>query len=508
MSRLAKNVLYNVTGQGLLLIVSFAAVRLVFRRLGDDALGVIYFALALNILLSTTLTMGVCETIVREVASHLPAKPAYVEDLLRTASSFAWGVYALVSLGIYFAAPVLVEKWIHLKSTDAATAILVLRILGIASFVMLPRLVYTSILRGLERMGWPNLIDVVTTALQQGGIIAILALGGGLLDVVYWIAACAVLGVVAYALVCGRFVRWMSLVPGYSGAVVAHNLSFTGHVAAISVLAIIQMQADKAIVSKLLPIGMFGLYTVASNAVSRSTLLTGAVAQAAFPHLSALHHEGNRERLVTQFNKLQDLICFGTVPLFAAVPFVARPLFTSMFDAHNAQLLLLPATFLAIGFYMNATLTVLYFLSIACGRPDIAARQSVYSIFLVLPSTVALVYFFGLNGAGFSWIFYHLFAYAYQVPRTYAECLQERSWTWYATILKIFGVVAVTYGVAWGVLVLFRLEQAWLPLALAYALATLAFAGIAYGMVGDELRGAFHSQLFAWSERAKGAEVF
>lgn len=507
MSRLAKNVLYNLTGQVLVLAVGFAAARFIFRRLGDDAFGVIYFALALNVLLTSAMTMGVCETIVREVASHFGKDPEYVRDLLRTAASFSWGAYVLVSVGIYFGAPLLVDKWIHLKSVEPATAIRVLRILGISSFVLLPRAVYTSILRGLERMGWPNLIDVVASGLQQAGIIVILVLGGGLLDVVHWIAACAVLAVLAYLVICSRFVTWTALLPGYSPAVVTHNLSFTSHVAAISVLAMIHTQADKAIVSKLLPIAVFGLYTFAYSAISRSTLLTSSVAQAGLPHLSSLFHEGDHERLVSQFNKLQDLICFGTVPLFALVPFVALPLFSSIFNANSAHLLLVPASFLALGFYMNGTLTVLYILSIAAGRPDIAARLNLYALFVVLPATAALIYFFGLNGAGFSWVFYHLFAYAYQVPRTCRECLKDSPWKWYATLLKIFAVVAVTYGAAWGVLLFFRLEAGWFSL-LAYAIATVAFVGIAYGMIGDELRGAFHGQLFAWSGRAKSAEVF
>ena len=48
MSRLSKNIFYNVTGQGLILALGFVAVRYVFRRLGGDALGLIYFAATLN----------------------------------------------------------------------------------------------------------------------------------------------------------------------------------------------------------------------------------------------------------------------------------------------------------------------------------------------------------------------------------------------------------------------------------------------------------------------------
>jgi O-antigen/teichoic acid export membrane protein len=507
MSKLTKNVIYNLTGQVLLLVLGFVAARFVFKQLGEDALGVIYFALALNILLTNALAMGICETTVREVSSHVRSEPGYIADLLRSASLFYWGIYVVLSLVIYAGAPVLVHRWIHLSSIDATTAIRVLRILGIASFVVLPRTFYASILRGLERMEFPNLIDVTFSGLQQFGIIGILAFGGGFLDVVYWMAACFLLSVAAYLIVCARFVSWSSLMPGFSSAVVSRNFSFTSHVALISVMAMIQTQADKAIVSKLLPIGVFGLYSLAYSAVSRSTLLTGSVAQAGLPHLSSLFQQGDHAKLLTQFNKLQDLICFGTVPFFAAVPFVARPLFTGMFDAHSAQILLLPVTFLAIGFYMNGSLTALYIFSIAAGRPDIAARLNVYALVLVLPATAALIYYFGLSGAGFSWVFFHLFAYSYQVPRTCSECLKIPSRMWFAKIFKIAGIIAMTYGSAWVLLMLTGLEHGlfW-PLA-GYVMATLGFAGIAYRMVGHELRGSFRGQLFVLAQRAKGAQV-
>jgi O-antigen/teichoic acid export membrane protein len=507
MSKLARNVVYNISGQVLLLVLGFVAARFVFRQLGDDALGVIYFALTLNVLLTNALAMGICETTVREVSSHIKSEPGYIADLLRTASLFYWGAYLIFSVAIYFGSPLLVHRWIHLHSVDPVTAVKVLRTLGIASLVALPRTFYTSILRGLERMEFPNLIDVTFSGLQQFGIIAILALHGGLLDVVHWMAACFALSVISYVVVCARFVSWSSLVPGFSSAVVARNLSFTYHVALISILAMVHTQSDKAIVSKLLPIGVFGLYTLAYSAVSRSTLLTGSVAQAGLPHLSYLFKEGDHQTLITQFNKLEDLICYGTVPLFAVIPFLARPLFTIIFNANSANLLLLPVTFLSIGFYMNGSITTLYIFSIAAGRPDIAARTNLYALFVVLPTTAILIYFFGLNGAGFSWVFYHLFAYSYQVPRTCKECLNISPWTWYAKILKIFATVGMTYGIAWIVVILCKLDYGVFPL-LAYGIATIGFLAVAYRMIGHELRGSFHGQLFVWVERAKNVEVF
>jgi O-antigen/teichoic acid export membrane protein len=503
MSRLRGNIVYNIAGQALLLALSFVAVRFVFRQLGADSLGIIYFILALNVILTATLGMGICETTVREISAHFNSEPDYIRELLRTASLCYWGAYVILSVIIYFAAPIIVEKWIHLKSLDAAAAIQALRILGIASFLALPRSFYTSMLRGVERMEYTNIIDVAVSALQQFGTIGIMLAGGNLLNVIWFMAGCFVAGILAYMIICFRFFSWKALLPGFSSTVIRRNVVFTSHVALISILAMIYTQADKVIISKFLPIGIFGLYTVAYGAMSRSNMITAAVSQAAFPQFSALFKTQERGKLVSKYQKLQDLVCFGTIPLFAAVPFMAIPLFSYLFDVKSAQMLLLPVTFLSVGFYMNGTLSVPYLFSLAVGRPDIVARFNFYSLFVVLPTTALLIYFGGLKGAGFSWVFYHVLAYAYVIPRIYSECLRVPVWRWYAQMLSILGISGITYGTGWIALRVMS-EGSGLYAAAAYCAASIVFLGASFLLIGEELRSLFEQhpifrQLRSWA---------
>src|SRR4030042_4854505 len=132
MSRLSKNIIYNLFGQGLLLILGFVAVKYVFKQLGEEALGIIYFTLAANAILCAVLEMGICSTTVREVSAHFDDEPDYIHNLIRTASLFYWLAYVLLAVVIYFGSPILVDKWINLKTMDVATATQVLRILGIS----------------------------------------------------------------------------------------------------------------------------------------------------------------------------------------------------------------------------------------------------------------------------------------------------------------------------------------------------------------------------------------
>ncbi len=483
-----RNLIANVAGQGIVLLLSLVALRFIYRHLGDDLFGLIFFNIVLTAVVTSALELGVSSTIVREVSSRLDTEPDYVRTLIRTASTLYWGAGVLLVAIIWITAPLLVTHWLNLTTIDAGTAANMLRLMSGTALVLLPKGLYSSVFRGRQKMHINNTIDVVTAATQQLGIVAVLLANGRVYAVGAWFSINALLSAGAYILFTAREIGWGALVPSFSVEAIRRNVAFTGQMMVISVLALVHIQAAQVIVSKLLPIAQFGYYSFAASTVNRATFVTAAAAQAAFPSFSGLHAAGDRYGLMQQYRKLQDLVCYGTLPLFAGICFAALPVFTYVFNSGGtAQKLLLPAAFLALGSWMNATMNIPYMLSIAMGRPDIAARSNLYAAIVVLPVTAALIFTWGLPGAGFSWVFYQLFTYAYMVPRICRECLQEPVRNWYGHVAKVLALAAATYGVAWlfvSVIGAFTLPV----LVIAYLLGTAAFAAAAYVMIGSDLR--------------------
>jgi len=487
MSRLFRNVAYNVVGQGMILLLGFVGVKFIFSRLGPDAFGIIYFSIVLTGVLTTALELGLLSTTVREVAAHSDSDRPYVVRLIRTASTVYWGLGLILMLAIFIAAPVLVERWINLRTIDPGTAATMLRYLSFTALIFLPRALYSSLFQGRQRMELNNGIDVASSAVQQLGIIAILARGGDAFQAVQWIAASAFLSTAAYLTVAARLFGWSALVPGYFRDVVDRNLHFTAHMGALSTINMVLLQFDKVVVSKLLPIASVGYYSFTSTVVVRISFAATAIAQAALPSFSSLHRVGDHEAMLVQYRKLQDLMCYGLAPLFAAAVFGALPLFGYLFNPQVAWLLLLPAFLLSLGFFMNATVNVPYTFSIAIGRPQIASRSNGLALLVVLPVTTVLVVTFGLVGAACSWIVYHLFLYAYMIPRICRECLEVGNWTWYRHLARVLALAGAAYGLAWLFLVVPNHYS--LPaLAAAYVAASILFLAGALLLIGPELR--------------------
>src|SRR5882762_10465524 len=107
MTRLTRNIIYNVTGQGLVLVLSLIAVRFIFHRLGDDVFGIIFFNIVLTTVLASALELGVSSTLVREVSSRVDSEPDYVRKLIQTASTLYWAAGIVLVAIVWVSAPFL-----------------------------------------------------------------------------------------------------------------------------------------------------------------------------------------------------------------------------------------------------------------------------------------------------------------------------------------------------------------------------------------------------------------
>ena len=115
---LKRNIAYSLAGQGLCMILSLVATRFVFKELGADVLGVIYFAITATHLFIVFSDIGVSSTMVREVAAHRATNPAYVASLIGTASTLMWGAYIVSAVAIYLAIPYFTDQWLRIEQAD------------------------------------------------------------------------------------------------------------------------------------------------------------------------------------------------------------------------------------------------------------------------------------------------------------------------------------------------------------------------------------------------------
>lgn len=498
MSRLAKNIIYNAAGQGFLLLLSLVAVRFIFVKLGQDVLGVLYFALALNSFLVAFLEMGISTTTTREISRFFTSDRPYVIQLMQTSSFFYWLAYAICAAAIYAFTPLLVSRWISLGSMDSQTAVAMVRVIGMGALLTLPQILYASMLRGIQRMEFPNAIDVAASIIQQGGIILAIVNEGNALFVSYVFASSFLLNIALYWTAVIPFFSWRALIPRLSVSVLKRIAPYSVRVMSFSLLGIVHRQIDKIVLSRLLPIGTFGYYSVAYSGLAKGGFFADSVAQAAFPSFSELSQEERTQELFAQYKKLQTLACAVAAMIFALIVFAARPIFSLVLNAEIAQTLFLPIFLLAIGFYMHESLKVPHFFSLAAGRPDIAMKANALALGIVLPASVFLMVRFGLFGAGFAWIFYNLFMYAYGIALICRQCLYISPLKWYGHAAAIFFLSLVSYGGV-GIAIEAARQPSFFLLAAGYVFSSMLFLSLVSVFVDREfMRKTLSIISFVW----------
>ena len=471
---LRANILINVAGQVFVLAVTLLATRAVFGALGPAEFGLLSFTLVASLLLATALDLGVSTTIVREVASQRGSDRIYVRGVIQTAALLYWGGYALAAIALWLAAPALSSSFLHLGSGFNADPVSAVRILGLAGLLALPRTCYASVCRGLERFDVANGIDVASLGLQQAGVIAIVVGGGGLHAVALWVLTTFVINVAMYAGAVAWLLSPRVLVPAFRGDVVRRNRRFGGELIGISVLAALQAQLDKVLAARLLLISLVGEYGVVASILQRATIISSAVAQAALPSFSAAAGRGDLENARARLRRLQAVLCLGGAVLFTTAVLLAPPVLSVVLSPAAASDVVVPTAVLAIGYMMNTTLTLPYVFSLAVDRAQITLRSNLIAAVLVPPLAIVMIGRWGLTGAALTWVWYHVIAYVYAVPRLARDVLGESPSAWFgATAALVLPAVAID------AIALICLSAAGALQSLA-ALAALALALLAY----------------------------
>ena len=486
MSVLAKNIKYNLIGQAFVVLLGFISFKFIYQDLGEDALGIIYFTYLLSGVIASSLDIGLTKTTTREIAGNYN-DTGYITKLIQTFSLFYWLAYAVVIVFFILLLPYIVNSWINLTTMESQLAQYVLLILGITSLLAIPKMLMTSVFVGLQRMDINNAIEVAAAAIQQLGIVVLLVKGHSIIIVAYWIAALSVLKVLAYIYFIINLLSIDVLFPKFHKEVVVRVKSYTGKMMWVSLLLVIHKQFDKIVVSKFLPIGVMGIYSFAYASISKTSLITGAVAQAVFPSFSESIKQGELDQSRKLYFTLQDLLVFGTVPVFVSVAFFSTPVFSFLLDSEKAHDLQITVLLLSLYFYFHAIMRLVRTYIFAKGSPEPAIRADVISLFTVTPLTVLLVYYYGIEGAALSSVLYYIVMAAVIIPRVYFEEFKQPAITWLQSVLTAMLLVCFTYIPVGYIAYAYYADSVFLLL-LFYIVASFAYGFFAINIVGEGLQ--------------------
>lgn len=408
-----KNIIANIIGRAWGFISVYLFVPLYLKFLGIEAYGLVgFYSTLLGVLAFAD--MGFTATLNREMA-RLSVQEDSAEDmrnLLRTYEATYAVISLLLSLSLWISAPFIAEYWLQSKTLPLHEITAALRLMGIAIALQLPSGLYIGGLMGLQRQVHANYLQILWGVVRGLGAVLVLWLFS------QTILAFALWQLIANAIYClfSRIVLWRVLSldsglsqPQFKWQVFRDTWRYAAGMTGMALNSILLTQTDKLVVSKMLPLEMLGYYSLAGSIAMIPLTLASPIVLAVFPRITGLIAMEDRTELIQLYHRTSELVAVIIIPAGLTIAiFAADLIFVWTGSVITAQRTGIVTSLLLGGQLLQAITVVPFYLALAFGNVRLNLQIGVVSIILITPLLYYLIKNYGIEGAGFSWLFMNI----------------------------------------------------------------------------------------------------
>jgi O-antigen/teichoic acid export membrane protein len=408
-----KNVLANYFSQIYVTLVGIVMVPVYLHYMGAEAYGLVGFFAMIQVWFGL-LDMGLTLTLVRETARlHGKAVDALTyRSLVRALELIFAGVAVGGGVLLFAGSAIVAESWLNVQHLAVATVTDSLKFISVAVAMRWMSGLYRGIATGAEDFVWLGLFNAVIATLRFVGVIPALIFIGGT-PIVFFGYQCAI-GIVELV---GLFAKAQRLVPGVPDngrmkwsfklmfSTVRRSLGFSLGISFAAIVWVMMTQVDKLMMSKLLPLTDYGVFTLSVLAASGVNLVAGPLNSALLPRLTRLHAQGDDCDLILLYKKMTRAVVVMVAPVSLLLAIFSDQVLFAWTGSHvvAAQGSAVLSLY-ALGNAVLAVATFPYYLQYAKGTLRLHVAGGVLFLGAFIPVLLALTQSCGAIGAGFAWL--------------------------------------------------------------------------------------------------------
>lgn len=378
--------------------------------MGAEAYGLIGFFTMLQAWFNL-LDLGLTPTIARETARfHGKAISALAyRQLFRALSIIFLSIALIGGLFLYSCSDLIASRWLKITSLPISEVNLALQIMAITVALRWLCGLYRGVVTGFERLVWLSGFNVVIATLRFVTVFFSMFYYGYTVEVFFFHQL-----IVAFIEVVGLYLMSLRLLPlkkhlsspiGCSIQPVKPVLKFALTIAFTSSVWVLVTQADKLILSGILPLDEYGYFTLAVLVASGILMLTGPVSNAIMPRMAKLYAEGKRSELIRLYRNSTQLVSVIAGSASIVIAFLSEPLlyvWTGDRDiAKNTAPIL---TLYVLGYGVLAIAAFPYYLQYAIGNLRYHLIGNVIIVVCLIPAVIFAAQKYGGVGAGWVWL--------------------------------------------------------------------------------------------------------
>lgn len=434
MSRLRRNLLANFIGRGWGAVINFVFVPFYLRFLGIEAYGLVGFFATLQVFASLT-DLGLGMTLNREMArlSAQGGQTSEQRDVLRTLEVVFLSMAVLAGVLVVAGAHWIAARWIGTSALAPETVTTAVRLMGLVLALQLPSALYQGGLLGLQKQDLVNGINgVVGTVRGAGAVLLLWGLSPSIEVFFAWQAAVSALQTILMAGLLWHSLSGHSSRARFRPDILRRVRGYAGGVAGSTIIAAGLTQADKLVLSSILPLRQFGYYTLAWSLAAALWSLVQPVSAAFFPRLTELVELGDDVPLAKVYHLACQLVGVLVIPVAVTVIFFPSQMVYLWTGnpalAANTALLV---RMLMIGTLLNVMASVPISLQWAAGWSQLMMWANCLSAAFLIPTIVLVAPHYGAPGAASAWIALNLGYLLVCVPIMHRRLLPSELWVWY-----------------------------------------------------------------------------
>lgn len=430
MKNIGIHTISNIAAKLWSMVSIYVFIPLYIQLLGETAYGLVSFFATMQSAMNL-LGLGLSNTLRREFAAGGETDGGKLRkyQLLRSVESIYLILGAAISVICIFGSGFIAEKWLDIEALDPALVSVVLSLMGVSIALQMIANLYAGCLFGLDYQVRANLYCIAWSMAKSFGALLVIWLGGPnliyfyswhiLVDILYLLVLrISVIG----KLRCGRKLEWRLMDLSNLSSVWRYAFG----ILAISLIALVNKQLDKVIISGYLPITELGAYNVAVTLGSLTTIFSSAISTTVFPRFVKAASTGEREdlqRVFTGVNRLVNLVlsCMGAFVAVYALPLIAVWTRKEIYQ----ELLYGVAPLVVLAVMVTEYQQIPYAMALANGNTKINVLVGGISVPIVAVLTYFSITRYGLLGAGavyFAAMLIESLVYEILVYRRYLDC--------------------------------------------------------------------------------------
>lgn len=392
---LIKNSIWNVSGYIIPTIVAIPALGFLARVLGTEQFGIFTLAMAI-VGYASIFDAGLTRAVVREVSINRNLEKEK-HKIISSATICVFFLSCFGSLLIYIFLPQIVNL-LNVSANIIPEVRESLSILALSIPVFLLNQIWLAILEGEERFGVVNIQKSISNSLIAGLPALFVLYEKDLSSAMWGLLAGRIVSMLLSFVISRKDIIQAGL--AFDRITFKRLISFGGWITVSNIISPLMSYMDRFIVSNILGANSIAFYTVPAEAITRISLIPGALGRAIFPKLSSAN---NKEDLLRQQLFGYKLLAVACIPIAIIGAFFSESILTLWMGPDYSGTPAMVLRILLLGFLFNAFAQIPFANIQAIGKAKITAMLHLIELVPYLTVLYFLVHHMGIIGVAVAW---------------------------------------------------------------------------------------------------------